>query len=197
LDSEAINKDIEALEQELSSLRARVDEDNSSFSALEAQVAEVRQRLSQTQENLHEREQRLAEKKIELEAAQRLERLASYERDLGRHRGAAGRVAGAANTLLEALKAYDKETVSLRKLVDEMRAAFGDDDERVRQVEAELREEPEELRQAWDALLHALERHVEARPESENGTEEDLSHELQTLAKESLPSRMKDYFSKS
>jgi predicted nucleic acid-binding Zn-ribbon protein len=197
LESESISRDIEGLEQELSGLRAQVDEENASFSALESQIAELRDRLTQAQESVREREERLATKKSELAEAQRLERLAGFEHDLGRLRGGGGRVEAAAKTLLETLEAYDKEKLSVQYLLEEMRAAFGDD-ERVEKVEAALREEPEELRPTWEALLRALAGRVGAPPEGGDGTaEEDLSHELQALAQERRRTRIMEYFNKS
>ena len=191
MDSAAIGREIEALERELSSLRALVDTDSSSFSALERQVAELRERLAQTQESVREHEQRLAHKQTELAQAKWLERLAAYEEDLGRHRDAGGRVADAASSLLEALESYDTETAALRKLVQEMRGAFGSD-ERVAAVEAALAEEPDELRRLWATLVDAVQWRVK-EPEQQ----EDLAQDLQGLAEERRRTRIMEYFGKS
>jgi predicted nucleic acid-binding Zn-ribbon protein len=198
VESDAIARDIEGLEQELSSLRARVATDSSSFSALENQVAELRERLLRTQENVRAQEKRLADKQAELAEAKRLERLAAFDGDLARHRDAGARVATSASALLEALEAYDNETVALRNLVEEMVTAFGRD-ERVAEVEAALEEEPEELHRAWEALVAAVKWRIrepveasEVKPE-----QEDLSEELQGLAEERRRTRIMEYFGKS
>lgn len=197
LETDAIARDIEGLERELSSLRSRVQTDSTSFSALETQVAELRERLAQTQETVHEHEKRLADKQADLAEAKRMERLAAYEEDLGKHRDTSGRVASAASALLEALEAYDDETLALRKLVDEMRAAFGSD-ERVAQVEASLTEEPEELSRSWEALVAAVKWRIKdgAEPAEVTAEEEDLSEQLQGLAEERRRTRIMEYFNK-
>src|SRR5439155_1007810 len=103
LKSEAISHDIEALERDLASMRARVEDDSSSFAALEQQVAELRENLLKTRESVTEREARLAEKHKELAETKRLEALAAYEDDLRSQREAADRAADAATDLLAAL----------------------------------------------------------------------------------------------
>jgi predicted nucleic acid-binding Zn-ribbon protein len=191
LNSAAIGREIEALEHELSSLRVLVDTDSSSFSALERQVAELRERLAQTQESVRAHEQRLADKQAELAQAKWLERLAAYEEDLGSYRDVRSRVMDASSSLFDALEAYDNETSALRKLVDEMRDAFGSD-ERVAEVEASLAEEPDELRRSWEALVDAVQWRIKKPAQAE-----DLSQDLQGLAEERRRTRIMEYFGKS
>jgi chromosome segregation ATPase len=145
LDREAISQDIEALERDLASLRARVENDSSSFATLEQQVAELRENLLRTRETVTEREARLAEKRQELAETKRLETLASYEENLRSQREAGDQAATAATDLLAALDAYDDETLKLRRILEEMRGAFGSD-ERVAKVEQVLLDEPSRLR---------------------------------------------------
>jgi predicted nucleic acid-binding Zn-ribbon protein len=195
LDSEAISQDIEALERDLANLRARVEDDSSSFATLEQQVAELRENLLRTRESMTEREARLADKQRELKEAKRLEALAAYEDDLRSQREAADQAATAATDFLAALDAYDDETLKLRRLLEEMRGAFGSD-ERVAKVEQVLLDEPSRLRGNWEAVMAAtkwrLEPHVE-----ETVAGEELPQDLQDLAQERRRARIKEYFAKS
>jgi predicted nucleic acid-binding Zn-ribbon protein len=195
LSSEAISQDIEALERDLASLRARVENDSSSFATLEQQVAELRENLLRTRESMTEREARLADKQRELKEAKRLEALAAYEDDLRSQREAADQAATAATDFLAALDAYDDETLKLRRLLEEMRGAFGSD-ERVAKVEQVLLDEPSRLRGTWEAVMAAtkwrLEPHVE-----ETVAGEELPQDLQDLAQERRRARIKEYFAKS
>lgn len=159
--------------------------------------------MTETEESVREHEKRLADKQAKLAEAQRIERLAAYERDLDRQRDAGRRVADAAGALLEELEAYDNETLALRKLVEEMRTAFGSD-ERVAEVEAALAHEPEELGRSWEALVAAVKWRIAARAEPEDvdaetatwAQEAELSEELQGLAEERRRSRIMEYFNK-
>jgi chromosome segregation ATPase len=195
LDSEAISQDIEALERDLASLRARVESDSSSFATLEQQVAELRENLLRTRETVAEREARLAEKRQELSETKRLEALAAYEDDLRSQREAGDQAANAATDFLAALDAYDDETLKLRRILEEMRGAFGSD-ERVAKVEQVLLDEPSRLRGNWEAVVAAtkwrLEPHVE-----ETVAGEELPQDLQDLAQERRRARIKEYFAKS
>src|SRR5256885_9290154 len=124
LKSEAISQDIEALERDLLNLRARVEDDSSSFATLEQQVAELRENLLRTRESLTEREARLGEKRQELAETKRLEALPAYEDDLRSQREAADQAAIAATDFLAALDGYDDETLQLRRLPHAIAGAF-------------------------------------------------------------------------
>ena len=194
--SEAISQDIEALERDLVNLRARVEDDSSSFATLEQQVAELRENLLRTRESVTEREARLTEKQHELKEAKRLEALAAYEDDLRSQREAADQAASAATDFLAALDAYDDETLKVRRLLEEMRAAFGSD-ERVAEVESAVQDEPSRLRGTWEAVLAATKWRLEARAE-ETVAGEELPQDLQDLAQqERRRARIKEYFAKS
>jgi predicted nucleic acid-binding Zn-ribbon protein len=196
LNSEAISQDIEALEADLASLRARVEGDSSSFATLEQQVAELRENLLRTRESVTERETRLAEKRKEFEEAKRLEALAAYEDDLRSQREAADQAAIAATDFLAALDAYDDETLKVRRLLEEMREAFGSD-ERVAEVESAVQDEPSRLRGTWEAVMAATKWRLE--PGAEETVEgEELPQDLQDLAQqERRRARIKEYFAKS
>jgi chromosome segregation ATPase len=195
LKSEAIAQDIEALERDLASLRARVEDDSSSFATLEQQVAELRETLLRTRESLTEREARLADKQRELKEAKRLEALAAYEDDLRSQREAADQAATAATDFLAALDAYDDETLKMRHILEEMRGAFGSD-ERVAKVEQVLLDEPSRLRGTWEAVTAATKWRLEPRVE-ETVAGEELPQDLQDLAQERRRARIKEYFAKS
>jgi chromosome segregation ATPase len=193
--SETISQDIEALERDLASLRSRVEGDSSEFATLEQQVAALRENLLRNRENVSEREARLAEKQQELKEAKRLEALAAYEDDLRSQNEAADRAARAATDFLAALDAYDDETLNVRRLLKDMREAFGSD-ERVAEVEAVVQDEPSRLRGTWEAVLAATKWRLEA-PVEETVAGEELPKDLQDLAQERRRARIKEYFAKS
>ena len=194
--SEVISQDIEALERDLANLRARVEDDSSSFATLEQQVAELRETLLRTRESVTEREARLAEKQQELKEARRLEALAAYEEDLRTQREAGDQAATAAVDFLAALDTYDDETLKLRHILEEMRSAFGSD-ERVAKVEQVLQDEPARLRGTWEAIMAATKWRLESRAE-ETVAGEELPQHLQDLAQqERRRARIKEYFAKS
>ena len=174
MESEAISQDIEALERDLASLRERVEGDSSSFATLEQQVAELRENLLRNRESVAEREARLAEKQQELKEAKRLEALVAYEDDLRSQREAADRAATAATDFLAALDSYDDETLKVRRLLKEMRAAFGSD-ERVAEVESAVQDEPSRLRGTWEAVMAATKWRLEAPEVEETVAGEELA----------------------
>jgi chromosome segregation ATPase len=196
-----INHEIEELERELSTLRTRLDQDDSSFSALERQIGELRDRLTETREGVRKHELRLAEKQVELAEVKRLERLEAYDRDLSEYRQARTRVAGAARSFLEELDAYDGNVVRLRQLLDEMGEAFGAGDARVSELEAALKEEQDELNGWWQAVVGATKwrivesREADAVPDVESDS--DLAQDLQERTEEKRVSRIMEYFGKN
>jgi chromosome segregation ATPase len=194
VESEAISQDIEALERELARLRSRVEDDSSSFASLEQQVAELRENLLRTRDSVTEREARLAGKQKELDEAKRLESLAAYEDHLRSQREAADRAASAATDFLASLDAYDDQTLNLRRLLEEMRAAFGDD-ERVSEVESVIQAEPTRLRETWEAVTAATKWRANAVVEEEVSAD-DLAQDLENLAQERRRARIKEYFGK-
>jgi predicted nucleic acid-binding Zn-ribbon protein len=194
VESEAISQDIEALERDLASLRARVEGDSSSFATLEQQVAELRENLLRNRESVADGEARLAEKQQELKEAKRFEALAAYEDDLRAQREAADLAETAATDFLAALDAYDDETLKVRGLLKQMREAFGSD-ERVAEVEAAVQDEPSRLRGTWEAVMAATKWRLEAQVE-ETVAGEELTQDLQDLAQERRRARIKEYFGK-
>jgi chromosome segregation ATPase len=195
VESAAISKEIQQLEGDLATLRARVDEDNSSFSALEQQIGELKQRLAETHDAVRTQEAQLAGKRAELAKAQHLERLEAYERDLARVRDARAAVRTAAVKLLAEIETYDGEIVKLRKLRAEMHDAFGDSDG-VAEVDAALRGEADELMTTWKAIAAAVDWRTEVvEVEAES---EDLADDLKKRTEESgRASRILEYFNKS
>ena len=199
MESAALSQEIEALERELGDLRTRVDEDNSSFSTLEQQIDALRHRLTETRDAVRAREQELTDKKIE-----RVERLKSYEQELARFREARSRVSSGGDAYLKELDSYDGEVLRLRKLAEEMREVFGED-ERVTAVETALSEEAQQLGGTWEAVVGATRWRLAEKPavvEPRSGQPskkdgEDLSKELQNRAEEGRASRILDYFNKS
>jgi chromosome segregation ATPase len=205
VDSGAISREIDELQAELSTLRTRMAEDNSSFSTLEQEISELRERLTHAEERVAVHEARLAEKRAELAEAKRLERLAAYEGRVRDYRKARTAVAAAATSFLAEVEVYDRATAGLQEFLDEMRAAFGED-ERVAEVAAVLAEEPAELAGSWDAVSTALRgRRTDApartSPQFEdvapsNGGE--IAGEVEIRAEEVRPrARILEYFSKS
>ena len=196
MEAAALSQEIGELERELVALRTRVDEDNSSFSALEQQIDQLRNRLTETRDSVRAREQELAEKKAALEDAQRVERLAAYEQDLAKLGEARQRLMGGADAYLKELDSYDGEVIRLRKLLAEMRQAFGDD-QRVSAVENSLVEDAHELGGTWEAVVSATKWRLDEKPAVEEPAEldsGDLSEDLQQRAEEGRASRILDYF---
>jgi chromosome segregation ATPase len=195
-----LNHEIEELEGQLSALRARLDEDDSSFSSLERQIGELRDRLTETRDGVRKHELRLAEKRVELAEAKRLERLEAYDRDLAEYREARTRVAGAARSFLEELDAYDGDVVRLRQLLEEMGEAFGADDPRVGELAAALQEEQDELNGWWQAVVGATKWRIVESPEGEEvpaaQSDGDLARDLQERTEEKR-SRIREYFGKT
>jgi chromosome segregation ATPase len=199
-----LSREIEELERELSGLRTRVDEDNSSFSALEQQIDQLRHRLTETRDAMRSREQELSDKKAALVEVQRLERLESYEQDLTRFREARSRVTKGADAYLKELDTYDGEVLGLRKLLEQMREAFGVDDERAAAVEKALHEEAQQLGGTWEAVVGATKWRLDELPAAAaaDGDEpakveaEELPRDLQKRAEDSRASRSRilDYF---
>jgi predicted nucleic acid-binding Zn-ribbon protein len=204
--SEEISQNIEALERDLSGLRAQVEKDSSSFATLEQEVAHLRENLLRTRESVAEHEARLADKQQELAEAKRLEALESYEDDVRSRHEAADRAVAAATGLLAALDAYDDETLKLRQLVEQMRRAFGSD-ERVAEVESALNDEAARLRATSEAVLAATKWRLdpvaeettepEAAAKEPEPAEEELSEDLKEIAQERRRARIKEYFGKS
>lgn len=196
LKSEAISQDIEALERDLSGLRARVENDGANFATLEQQIAEVRENLMRTRESMAEREARLAEKQQELAEARRLEKLSAYEDDIRSQREAAERAATAASDFLTALDAYDDETLNVRQLLEEMRNAFGND-ERVSEVESALQDEPLRLLGTWEAVMAATKWRLNMQFEDSVAAEE-FPQDLHELPRERGRTRLlKEYLRKN
>jgi chromosome segregation ATPase len=190
-----LSHEVEAVEQTLSDLRGRVEEESSAFAALEQQVSELRENLARTRSSISDHEARLAEKQAELAEAKRLEALENYKEDLEAHREAAVEVVRAATDLLAVVNAYDDETLRLRRLVEEMRDAFGSD-ERVAEVEAALGREPEDLVEAMAAVVGM----IGWRVHGANGGDHEadaVSEELHQIAQERRRARIKEYFSRS
>jgi chromosome segregation ATPase len=196
VEAAALSREIEELERELAGLRTRVDEDNSSFSALEQQIDALRHRLTETRDAVRMRELEIAERKAALAVAERIERLESYEQDLAKLGEARGRLTSGADAFLKELDSYDGEVVRLRKLLEEMREAFGED-ERVTAVEAALNEEAQQLGGTWEAVVSATKWRVDQKTVVEEAAKEDggdLSKDLQERAEEGRASRILDYF---
>ena len=199
----AISSHIEQLETELDGLRARVDQDNSSFASLEQQIASLKHRLTETQDSVRIHEAELAAKRAELVEAQRLERLAAYEDDLAKYGDARDRVGKAADRFLAELEAYDGEVLRMRKLREEMRETFGSD-ERVSEVDAALDEEANGLTSAWQAVVGAAEWRLRSAAKKSNGAAPKPAPVASTAeepsekpAEEGRAARILEYFGKS
>ena len=196
LKSDIITRDIEALEDEISNLRARVEDDKSSYSTLEAQVSELKQSLERTLEAVKENELRVAEKQVELAQAKREEAAAAYKDALDSRREAADRVVQKAEDLLSEMDAYDGETLSVRRLMEDMRELHGFEEEAA-EIEAALAQEPADLRQAWERLVGAIKWRLETNYQEDlvdPDWAENLQEELQDAA--SARRRIKEYFAK-
>jgi chromosome segregation ATPase len=208
MESAAISGEIERLESELDELRTRVAEDNSSFASLEDQIESLKKRLTEAQDEVRRHEESLVEKRAALAEAERLERLAAYEKDLAQYREARDRVEKSADDFLVQVEAYDGEVVRLRKLRAEMRDAFGED-ERLVEVDQAVDEDANGLTMTWKAVVGAAEWRLQAaakrtpaatppeaatsKPAPSNGDEAD-DH---PAPDEGRAARILEYFGKS
>jgi len=199
LKREVVSRDIEALEGELSGLRAQMEDDKSTFSTLESQIAELKESLARTLETVKQNELRLAEKQVELAQAEREEAAAAYRDALESRRASADRVTQKAEDLLSELDSYDGETLSVRRLMEDMRELAGNE-ERVAEMEAELAEDPEDLGAAFERLVGTIKWRLERTEEDVfvNGGRpmDDLSEDLQEVAHARRRARIKEYFGK-
>jgi chromosome segregation ATPase len=196
LKSETITRDIEALEQDISNLRARVEDNKSNYSTLEAQVSELKESLERTLEAVKENELRLAEKQVELAQAKREEAAAAYKDALESRREAADRVTQKAEDLLSEMDAYDGETLSVRRLMEDMQEMRGFEEEAA-EIAAALALEPADLRQAWERLVGAIKWRLETNFQEDlvdPDWGENLPDDLQDAA--SARRRIKEYFAK-
>jgi chromosome segregation ATPase len=199
LNREAVTRDIEELEGELSGLRTQMEGDKSTVYTLESQMAELKESLARTLETLKQNELRLAEKQVELAQAEREEAAAAYRHALESRRDAADRVTQKAEDLLSELDSYDGETLSVRRLMEDMRE-LGGNGERVAEMEAELAEDPEDLGAAFERLVGAIKWRLEETVEevylAGGPVLEDLSEDLQDVAHARRRARIKEYFAK-
>jgi chromosome segregation ATPase len=101
LRSQDVVLELEALEQKLGALRARAEEEQSTFSGLEGQLRELSGKLTLTRRELSDFEALVAEKRAELAEAEYADAL--HERE-----EAAARLADAASHVLVELEAYDR-----------------------------------------------------------------------------------------
>jgi uncharacterized protein YukE len=204
--SEEIARDIEGLEQHLVRLRERAEIDKSSFSTLEARLAELKDSSTQTLQAVEHTETLLTEKKSELTHAKEEEALAAYKGALDARRGAGRRAAATAAELLSDLDAYDDQTLGVRRLLEQMNQMPGNA-ERIAEVTADLAQEPEDLRRAWEGLVAAIKWRLDAKRDEDLLEEaarsvmgraiDDLPEHLQGLAHERRRARIKEYFGKA
>jgi chromosome segregation ATPase len=154
-DSGAVSRDVEQLEQELVDLRTSVEKDTSSFAELERQVGDLKDRLDRTVESVRSVEARLEAKRIELVEARRAEAVAAYKDHLSARDERALGVAHRTDELLAELDAYDRDTAATREILAEMRNHRGYELQAA-EVEAELADDPEPYREAWERLAEVV-----------------------------------------
>jgi predicted nucleic acid-binding Zn-ribbon protein len=204
-DSRVVSQNVEMLEQELVQLRASIEEDTSSFAELERQVAGLKDRLDRTVETISSVETRLDAKRIELVEAQRAEAAAAYRERLQARDERAVRVASRVDELLAELEAYDSATAAVRELLAELengRTAGTPSTD----VAAEVVDDPEHYREAWERLVAAVRARsasqledelVNAAAQSVMGRAiEDLPEHLQEAAHARRRARIKEHFGK-
>jgi chromosome segregation ATPase len=200
--TQPISDRVAALEEELSTLRARTKDETSSFSALESQAADLQQRLAETRARLSENETRLAEKQAELIQARREAAAERYQEAFRAREQAAARVAEAAERVLAELDGYDEATGTLRQVIDDMRAATGDG-----VTAPDLEGDPVTFSGAWERLEERVRDRIGERLEDELVNEaaqsamghaiDDLPEHLRDVAHARRRARIKEYLGKS
>jgi chromosome segregation ATPase len=199
---QAISDRVAALEEELSTLWTRNEDETSSFSALESQAADLQQRLAETRARLGENETRLAEKQAELAQAKREAAAERYQEAFRVREQAAARVAEAAERVLAELDGYDEATRTLRQVIDDMRAVTGDG-----VTAPDLEGDPEVLSGAWERLEERVRGRISEKLEDElvdaaaqsamGHAIDDLPEHLREVAHARRRARIKEYLGKS
>jgi chromosome segregation ATPase len=134
--SEEIVGEVELLEQKLAALRARMEEEESTFGELEGHVRELGGKLTRTQREVASFEALVAKKQAQLAEAE-------YEDALEAREHAAARLAESASQVLVELEAYDGAQLALAALRGNTDAG-------------DARDEVEILAEPWARLVEIL-----------------------------------------
>ncbi len=145
--SQEIVEELQQLEQKLATLRARAEEEQSTFSELEGQVSELSGKLVLTRREIENHKGRLAERRIELAEAE-------YDDAFQAREEAAARLADAISQVLAELDVYDQAKQAVAALQSSR-------DARDAQAEPEIVTEP------WERLVNAVQQRIEEQHEDE------------------------------
>ena len=182
MDAPDISNEISALEEKLSALRARADDEASSLAALESQLGGLHERLEETRGRLDGNSAKLEEKRAELVRPEHEPAADPHEEALRARDDAAARVAAAIEVVLTELDAYEEAAKTLE----------GD---------------PELLLDAWNMLEERVRRRIGEKLEDELVEEaarsamgraiDDLPPHLRELAHARRRARIKAHLAKS
>lgn len=145
--SQEIVEEFHQLEQKLSTLRTRADEEESTFSELEGQVHELSEKLALTRREVVNVEGLLTEKRTEFIKAE-------YDVAFQAREEAAARLAEAISQVLAELAVYDRAQQALAAL-------HGGPDGYDAQAEPELATE------SWNRLVNAVQQRITEQYENE------------------------------
>jgi chromosome segregation ATPase len=202
MDEPDISNEISALEQQLSALRSRADEEASSLAALESQLGGLHERLEETRGRLDGHSAKLEEKRAEVVQTEHQPAADAYEEALRARDDAATRVAAAAELVLAELDAYDEAAQTLRALVQSMSLA-----ERNGTGAAGAGDDPEVLLDGWNTLEERVRRRIGEKLDDELVEEaarsamgraiDDLPVHLREIAHARRRARIKAHLAKS
>lgn len=170
LKSQDLVSQLEALEQKLATLRARAEEEESSFGELEGQLRELGGRVKLTRREVADVEELIAAKQTELAET-------THEEALQGREEAAARLADAILQVLADLEAYDhaREAVAVAQ-----RGADASD----------IEQEPEILAQPWEQLVDVVRQRINDQFEDE--LVEAASRSLKPGAIDELPVHLRE-----
>jgi chromosome segregation ATPase len=168
--SQEIAEELQQLEQKLTALRSRAEEEQSTFSELEEQVQEVSGKLVLTRQEVADLKELLADKRNELAAA-------AYDDAVQTREGVATRLAEAISQVLAELDVYDRAQQAVTDLQ-------GSADGREAQTEPELATE------SWERLVNAVQQRI--NEQYENELIEAASRSLEPGAIQALPVHLRE-----
>jgi ABC-type phosphate transport system auxiliary subunit len=168
--SQEIVEEFQQLEQKLATLRARAEEDESTYSELEGQVHELNQQLVLTRREVADLERLLMEKRREFLKAE-------YDVAFQAREEAAARLAEAISQVLAELDLYAQAQQALAVLQ-------GGPDAR------DAKAEPELVTQSWERLVNAVGQRINELFEDE--LIETASRSLRPSAIRELPEHLRE-----
>jgi chromosome segregation ATPase len=154
--SDDIERELAALQQEITAVQATLQEQESAITALEAQVAQRRERLTLTRRAVADHEARIEQKRNELDEAMAEDARERYENIVLEREAAAASFAEAAELLLERLAALDRSNDAARVAWANAQRAGAAGRPWETAIPRELEADPEVMREPWERLCRQV-----------------------------------------